>query len=273
MTHAQWSRAVQAKVKASWNLHQLLPQNMDFFVLLSSLGGIYGSPGQSNYAAGCTFQDALARSRSAAGHRGSVSIDIGWMRTIGVIAETERYQRTRKNAGDMSEVEEEDFFAVLDHYCDPSLPVLSVDQSQILVGVFTQADYYSRGETPIEILGRPLFAGFSTILRSQGSGADVATVTAHQDVAALFRNAESASDRSAVVVQGLRAKLAGALGISVEDVDPRRSLFDYGTDSLMAVELRNWIRRSFGVSIPVFNIMDGANMAKLGDQVAELAST
>ncbi|KAG8162587.1 hypothetical protein KVR01_008352 [Diaporthe batatas] len=272
MTHTQWSTAVQAKVKASWNLHQLLPQNMDFFVLLSSLGGIYGSPGQSNYAAGCAFQDALARSRSAIGCRGSVSIDIGWMRTIGVIAETERYQRTRKNAGDMSEVEEADFFAVLDHYCDPSLPVLTVDQSQMLIGVFTQADYYARGETPIEILGRPLFAGFSTILRSQCSGPDAAAVTTNQDVATLFRNAESASERSGVVVQGLRAKLAGALGISVEDVDPRRSLFDYGTDSLMAVELRNWIRRSFGVSVPVFNIMDGATIGNLGDQVAKLAT-
>ena len=51
MTHAQWSKTIRCKVNASWNLHQLLPSDLDFFLLLSSIVGIYGSPGQANYAA------------------------------------------------------------------------------------------------------------------------------------------------------------------------------------------------------------------------------
>ncbi|KAK1974806.1 hypothetical protein LZ30DRAFT_739428 [Colletotrichum cereale] len=34
---------------------------MDLLVLLSPFCGVYGNPGQSNYAAGSTFEDSFAR--------------------------------------------------------------------------------------------------------------------------------------------------------------------------------------------------------------------
>ncbi|KUI64108.1 Lovastatin diketide synthase LovF [Cytospora mali] len=87
MTHEQWSRTIQSKVNTSWNLHETLPNNLDFFILLSSVVGVYGFLGQSNYAAGGSFQDDLARKRTAVGHRASVSLDLGWMRDDGAIHE------------------------------------------------------------------------------------------------------------------------------------------------------------------------------------------
>ncbi|THV54000.1 hypothetical protein BGAL_0037g00440 [Botrytis galanthina] len=268
MTHAQWTRTIRSKVNTSWNLHKLLPKDMDFFILLSSIAGIYGSPGQSNYAAGCTFQDALARSRSAAGYRGSVAINLGWMRTIGIIAETKEYQRNRHNVGDMSQVEEADFFALLEHYCNPLLPPLSTQDSQVLIGVITQAHVHARGEAPIDVLKRPLFAGFSAP-QLYDVAKHKSTVSTQEDPAVLFRQAATPQDRSVVVVSALKAKLARALDVSVDDVDSHRNLSDYGTDSLMAVELRNWIRRDFGVSVAIFDLLGGADIATLGDLIAK----
>lgn len=37
MTYAQWDLTVRSKVQTSLNLHRLLPDNLDFFILLSSL--------------------------------------------------------------------------------------------------------------------------------------------------------------------------------------------------------------------------------------------
>ncbi|ETS79028.1 hypothetical protein PFICI_08881 [Pestalotiopsis fici W106-1] len=54
MSYPQWSRTIQSKVSTSWNLHELLP-DLDFFIMLASIVGIYGSPGQGTYAAGCAF--------------------------------------------------------------------------------------------------------------------------------------------------------------------------------------------------------------------------
>jgi hypothetical protein len=52
---------------AAWNLHHCLPRDMDFFILLSSVAGLVGNRGQANYAAGNTFQDALASHRVSLG--------------------------------------------------------------------------------------------------------------------------------------------------------------------------------------------------------------
>ncbi|KAI1075992.1 hypothetical protein F5B20DRAFT_584742 [Whalleya microplaca] len=40
-----------------------------FCILLSSLNGVCGALAQSNYAAGCAFQDALIRNRIAKGQK------------------------------------------------------------------------------------------------------------------------------------------------------------------------------------------------------------
>ena len=50
--------AIRPKVNGSWNLHQYLPKDLDFFVMLSSSAGIAGARGQGNYAAG-VYNDSL----------------------------------------------------------------------------------------------------------------------------------------------------------------------------------------------------------------------
>lgn len=55
MSHSGWTDGLVAKVDGTWNLHRELPQDMDFFVLASSIGGCFGHIGQANYAAANTF--------------------------------------------------------------------------------------------------------------------------------------------------------------------------------------------------------------------------
>ncbi|KAL3964599.1 hypothetical protein ACCO45_001603 [Purpureocillium lilacinum] len=86
MSYDQWVTATRPKVQGSWNLHELLPVDMDFFIVLSSLAGIIGSVSQGNYAAGNTFQDALVHYRQ---HKGlpAQSLDLGIMKSIGYVEE------------------------------------------------------------------------------------------------------------------------------------------------------------------------------------------
>lgn len=73
-------------LSGTWNLHELLPQDLEFFVVLSSLAGIIGSVSQSNYAAGNTFLDALVHYRRQKG-MSAHSLDIGVMTGIGYVEE------------------------------------------------------------------------------------------------------------------------------------------------------------------------------------------
>jgi aryl carrier-like protein len=271
MTHSQWSLNIQSKVHTSWNLHQLLPKDMDFFILLSSVMGIYANPSQSNYAAGCVFQDTLARSRSAQGLHGSVSLDIGYMRSVGYVAQRSAdSQVIRANARKLVPIETDEFLEILDHYCDPALPPLDQTHSQLLIGARTAGDYTVRGEEPVPATLRPLFAGFNNS-RHQDATRARADVAEETDPSLLFQQAGSAEERRAVMTVALRAKVARALGVTVEDVDAEKTLADYGTDSLMAVELRSWMRKDFGADVTVFDMMGGKSIKAVGELVVEKA--
>jgi KR domain len=52
LTASQVRTAVWPKVHGTVNLHELLPKNLDFFVMLSSLAGVIGNREQGNYGCG-----------------------------------------------------------------------------------------------------------------------------------------------------------------------------------------------------------------------------
>ena len=281
MAHAQWEQTIKSKVDSSWNLHQQLPPNMDFFILLSSLAGIYGSISQANYAAGCTFQDALARHRVALDRgKTSVSLDLGWMVDAGIITERVDYARNRSNVRDMKPVKVADLMAVLDIYCDPALPPLRHeergDKTQLLVGAVTPFDILESGGPHASFESLPLLSGFA-VAAATASAHHAATTQQQgrqrdddEQPARTFRQAAGDEARAGIAVGALVDRVARALDIAAIDVDSQRPLSDYGVDSLMAVELRNWIRRDFRAAVAVFEIMDsGMSIVAVGNLVVE----
>jgi acyl carrier protein len=263
MTLTQWEQTSRSKVESSWNLHTLLP-TLDFFILLSSVSGVIGNLGQSNYAAGCTFQDALARHRSQRGQK-AISIDLGVMRSVGVVAETERLQQHFQGSKGFIQIEEAEFLSLLDICCDPSYHPEG-KQCQMVMGLETPASLLARSLEPPEILERPLFAYFSQLPgRSDSSNGTADGV----DAARLFRQAESVAERAQVVVEALSQRLARTLSIKLEDVDTHQALHAYGVDSLIAVELRTWLGKEFAADVPVFEIVSGKTIEAVGELVAK----
>lgn len=86
MAAEDWTTSIRPKVQGSRNLHEQMPQDLDFFVMISSCVGVCGHKGQANYAAGCTFQDALAQHRRSKGLP-ATSIDLGWIIDAGILVD------------------------------------------------------------------------------------------------------------------------------------------------------------------------------------------
>ncbi|KAH8897429.1 hypothetical protein GQ53DRAFT_791898 [Thozetella sp. PMI_491] len=272
MTHAQWTQTLRAKVDSSWNLHQLLPKDMDFFILMASLSGIYGSASQGNYSAANNFLDSLARMRATVGGYGtSMSFDLGWMQNIGIVAERADYRRMRETVQDMVPIQAEDLIALLEHYCDPSLAPPGPEQSQLLIGINTPAHFHARGQQPPAHFARPLFSPFDVALPHGTEGKNAGTGILAEDTTQRFRKATGVKERGTIVVEALKNKLSHALRVQIEDIDQRKRLSDYGVDSLMAVELRNWIWRNFRASVALFEIMGESDIKGVGRLVAEKA--
>ena len=87
MSFESYNIGAACKTFGSWNLHTTLPKDMDFFIFLSLTSGLVGLRRQTNYNAGNTFEDALARFRVASGEN-AVSLDLGAMIDDGLLAES-----------------------------------------------------------------------------------------------------------------------------------------------------------------------------------------
>jgi acyl carrier protein len=192
------------------------------------------------------------------------------MRTIGIVAETDAFQRHQQLIRGMQPVEDADLFALLEHYCDPMLPPLDEDHSQLLVGAVHPARFHVSNKQPPSWLAGPLFTTFATTKHKQGH--EVSQSGDQEDAALLFAQAKSFKSRTEVVLTALREKVACALGVQPDDIDTRKTLSDYGVDSLMAVELRSWFRRDFQTVVAVFEIMGGKSIRSVSELIAGKSS-
>ncbi|KXH59280.1 KR domain-containing protein [Colletotrichum salicis] len=89
MSHDEWTAAADPKGKWTWNLHHACVNaglDLDFFLLFSSISGIYGQRGQANYAGANTFLDAFVQYRQSLGLNAGV-VDVGAMMDSGYLAD------------------------------------------------------------------------------------------------------------------------------------------------------------------------------------------
>jgi len=267
MTHEDFQAALHPKVKGSWNLHELLPKGLDFFIMLSSFSGIVGFPGQANYCAGNTFQDALARHRVSRGEK-ATAIDIGMVSSVGFSAERPEVAKALRSRG-YKPIRETELIAVLEYHCDPGLPLASPFRSQVVMGAETPAALREKGFDEPYWMSRPLFQSLRTI------GSNRAATTSHpmgtesaRDFSRLLGNVKSTTEAGAVVTEALVWKLARTLSISEGDIGVGRPMHSYGVDSLVAVDMRNWLQREIRAEVTASELLKDTSITALGMLVA-----
>ena len=115
MTEEDFAAGLAPKVDVSVRLAQVFAQDAPQFVLFfSSLNAFAKSAGQSNYVAGCTFEDAFARSLAAEWPRSRVRVvNWGYWGSVGAVA-SDRYRTIMARKG-FGSIEAADAAVVLDH--------------------------------------------------------------------------------------------------------------------------------------------------------------
>ncbi|KAL8726146.1 MAG: hypothetical protein Q9166_006903 [cf. Caloplaca sp. 2 TL-2023] len=259
MTLENFNAALRPKVQGSWNLHTHLPHAMDFFILLSSTGGVFGNRGQSNYAAGNTYQDALARYRVSRGEK-CISLNLGLMLEVGFAAERQSVTDSLRAAG-YEGIHRAEFLALLDHYCNPALPLPTPTASQIVTGVATPASLSSRGMPEIHWMSKPLFRHLRQMDVAKGTHTETSKTIV--DFKALIESADSLEAAGNLLAQALAKKLAMSLSMSEADIETDKPVHAYGVDSLVAVEIRYWFLKEFKAEVAVFDILRSESIAQL----------
>ncbi|RAK85777.1 hypothetical protein BO79DRAFT_231135 [Aspergillus costaricaensis CBS 115574] len=255
MSYSDWQTAVNPKAQGSWNLHKLLPRGLDFFIMLSSMNGIVGHVGQVNYAAGNTFQDALAHHRVQCGEN-AASLDLGLFTFTGRVARDPRLLKIMLDVFPHKPITEPEFHALLDVYCNPTLCKERGLPCQPSFGMRP----HEGATTKAYWLERPMFRYMAQQRSSEGhrerQGQSI-------NLASAFRGAGSMADATAAVTKALTVKLARTLSVEEGSLDDNKALHQYGVDSLVAVELRTWFSKEVQADVATFDIIGRATITSL----------
>jgi len=256
MAYADYISALHPKVQGTWNLHELLP-DLRFFILLSSISGFGGNAGQANYAAGGSFQDAVARHRASQGLP-AVSIDLGMVSSIGVVAGTQRVADHLSKLG-LRPISEKEVWALVESAIRH--PLRSPDTCQVVTGIpdnFVKSDsaaFWNR-DTRFEALEK---VNSNSTLAASNSGPGIKGQLA---------TAKTLTEAGKVIEGALVKKLAEMFSGS-DEIDPSLPLAQFGVDSLVAVELRNWLVAMLEAECSIFDVMHASSVRGLGIKIAE----
>jgi zearalenone synthase (highly reducing iterative type I polyketide synthase) len=259
MTYDQWKESTQPKVQGSWNLHIALPK-VDFFLILSSFAGVFGSRGQSNYAAAGAYEDALSAYRRSLGMKG-VTLDLGIMRDVGVLAEQGITDYLREWEGPCG-IRETEFHALIDHTLAVELAGTRVP-AQIATGFATARTVQDSGINTPFYFNDPRFSVLALSGVSQAASGD----SAAESVQTQLSQAQSLAEAAAAVTGALARRVADSLQSPVSEIDTARPLHAFGIDSLVAVEVANWVFKEIKAKVTVFDLLSNIPITSLAEKL------
>jgi acyl carrier protein len=249
LTQQTWNRfekVMAPKVAGAWNLHELTRHApLDFFLLFSSMASLTGSPGQSGYASGNAFLDALAHYRRA---RGLTALSINWgaWPDAGMAAKVE-LQGRRRVLPAIRPMPEQD-----------CLSCLSLAASQSCAQLAIADVDWTKWENP-----SPLLSGLAR-------KAPIAEISSVKDGILERLSSAPASNRRKILIEYLRGEALEVLGLSKSHfIDERQPLVRMGLDSLMAVEFRNRLVVSLKRPLTATLLFDYPNLGRLADYLEE----
>ncbi|GAB3725696.1 type I polyketide synthase [Amycolatopsis oliviviridis] len=224
----------RAKATAAHVLDELTG-DLDFFVLFSSIAGVFGSPGQAAYSAANAALDALARKRRADG-KPAQSLAWGLWRD-GMGAALSGTDRDRIGKDGFGALEAEEGLALFD--------AAVAEGGDVLVPVRLDLAAVRNAGVP------PLLRGLVRVRTRR----EAARRTDSGLAARLTGLSEA--DREAFLIELVRARVAAVLGrAGAETVEPSRPFTELGFDSLTSVELRNELTAETGLRLPATLVFD-----------------
>jgi len=88
------------------------------------------------------------------------------------------------------------------------------------------------------------------------------------DYGVLLSAATDIEDAAKIVTEGVTYKLAKALRVDADSMNIKKPLHQYGVDSMLAIELRNWFAKMCKANVAVFDVVGARSFEEVGARVA-----
>jgi len=268
MTYEDYTQVIEGKVQGGWNFHHALASSpLDFFVAISSAAGAVGNRGQAAYSAANCFLNALVQHRLALGLPAS-SLDLTAVSDSGYLAEDlEKAAEVARNLGSDSICEAE-VLALLGAAISGKMAATC--NNHTITGMRITADLQPFWTEDAKFKTMRIAAEEEAAARNASSQNAVVSFNAALKAAAAAATNNSSgwmTEVEDVVCRGLVDKISSVLMMDAEDMDVTRTLSHYPLDSLVAIEIRNFITREFEANMQVLELLSSGSIQTLAKGV------
>ncbi|MFH8290014.1 type I polyketide synthase [Streptomyces sp. NPDC018059] len=251
LTPDRLERVLRPKAGTALALHELTQgHDLAMFALFSSVAGVFGPPGQANYAAANHVLDALARHRRGRGLPGT-SIAWGpWRQSDGMTAHLTEVDLRRMARSGFVPLTPKEGLALFD-------AAVAGDDAEVVAARITPAAF---SDAPPDAGGH----------RTPVPGAVEARGGGEIGITERWK-AASPVERTDLLLTEVRSQAAAVLGHleGASAIDASDRLADLGLDSLAAVELRNQLSASTGLTLPSTLLFDFPTAQAVAAELAE----
>ncbi|KAL3485020.1 hypothetical protein BJX62DRAFT_243351 [Aspergillus germanicus] len=302
----QWKSGLAAKVAGTRNLHDAsmaLPLPLDFFVMTTSIESVIAHATQSAYTAANTFQEHFARFRRAQGLPAS-TVSFGHIVDLGHLSKntTTINLMARNKVLSITEYEVLKFLEPAFLNNEPAVEegrdaYLGASEDPLSAGtVVTCMDprrlSAQKAESEPTSANIPRWytdARVSLVMRAfadadrhaQFADSTVRSQQADSPTRQLRLQFEALLEESgpddchaieAFVADSITRTIAEMLFVDASKMDASKTVAEYGVDSLIAAELRNWFHVALGVEVSMLDLLDArTSMRDLAGSIVKTA--
>jgi acyl carrier protein len=247
---------LDGKVNGAAALHDLLgDQELDAFVVFSSIAGVWGSGGQAGYAAANAYLDALVRKRRGMGLAGTA---LAWGPWAGGGMLTDETDQALRRRG----------LTAMDPQLAVAVLVDAVGRRDECVAV-ADVDWSRLGMALTAIRPNPLLSALPELETVTEPGTDEEANTLRESLAST-----PPADRRRIMLGVVRTRTAAVLGHpTVDAIEPAQAFKELGFDSLTAVELRNGLSAATGLALSASLVFDHPTPIALAEHLLALLDT
>ncbi|KAH8427412.1 uncharacterized protein LDX57_005127 [Aspergillus melleus] len=266
-TYEDFDIVTKTKVNGTLTLYRVFASpNLAFFLSLSSISSIVGASAETSYNAGNAVQDALAHPEPDSPNQTCfMTVSLGWSEGAALTVDDETRQGALRRAG-FCLIHLDELIRFIDHVLDSAVDPGARTSSHAIIGFDAEslAGATARNGTIHSALFSQVRNGKGHDLSAEAPDGGISTGPTFEQVVA--QGSEAATD---FISRAMTEQLARLISADTSTIDARQgSIMALGLDSLVAVELRNWITRHFHAPLQSSEILVDQTVQELAERVA-----
>ena len=240
-TKENFNTVYRAKVSVAKNVVAALPSSLgypDFVLFATSISGVFGNPGQSNYASGNCFVSALAKTV-----QNGASIAFPAINDIGVVTGP-------NGATIMGQIEAQGLKCTESFHLCQSI-------ERVLVGI----------STGLKTISEILPARMDYLVASEMLPSCVSLTKRIIDELQLKTTVDCNGEAEGDQLSSLKQLIARSLGVDKSEIQDTESLTSYGMDSLTSTNVAFQLKSRFQLNVAQQEFLTGITMAQIIDRL------